>query len=157
MRLRKPNQEEVTRLRAIADYQFGYPAGDLLITDDIVVGVSPGTRRIREIYGEEGLLAVIRAHDYLFSLGVNGAKRLLRLPEPRLRAWVALDELSKSVRCSDIIRIDEDLRPGDEVIILSKDSSLLGVGRLRLAPLEIMEKCESEAIRVRKRVKKEGV
>ena len=155
MRLRRPSLAEIERLRAIADYQFGFPAGNILISDDIVVGVSPSTRRIREIYGPEGLLAVLRAHDYLFSLSLNGANRLLKLPEPRLRAWV-VGLRGKSVRCRDIVRIDESLRPGDEVIIVSRESRLLGVGRLRLAPLEVAERCESEAIRVRKKVETGG-
>ncbi|BEP18585.1 hypothetical protein PYJP_19370 [Pyrofollis japonicus] len=155
MRLRRATRSEVLRLRAIADYQFGYPAGDLLIPDDVIVGISPATRRIREIYGSEGLLAVLRAHDYLYSLSINGARRLLALPEPRLRAIVNSNEISKSIPCYKIISIDEELRPGDEVIILSEEKELLGIGRLRLSPLEIREGCGSEAIRVRKRVRKE--
>ncbi len=155
MILRKPKPHEIERLRAIADYQFGSPAGDILITDEVIVGVSPSTRRIREIYGSEGLVAVLRAHDYLFSLSLMGALRLLKLPEPRLRAWVK-DLAGKSITCKEVIRIDESLRPGDEVIILSENSRLLGVGRLRLAPIEIAERCESEAIRVRKKIENGG-
>ncbi|KSW11353.1 RNA modification enzyme MiaB [Pyrodictium occultum] len=154
MILRPATREEVLRLRGIADYQFGYPAGDLLIPDDAVVGVSPGTRRIREVYGEEGLLAVLRAHDYLFSLSPRGARRLLSLPEPRLRAWVspdAMGELRKSIPCRAVRRLDTSLLAGDEVIVLDERGVLLGVGRLRLSPEEILEEeCWGEAIRVRK-------
>lgn len=154
MILRPATREEIDRLRGIADYQFGYPAGDLLIPEDAVVGVSPGTRRIREVYGEEGLLAVIRAHDYLFSLSVNGALRLLKLPEPRLRAWIATTgarELRKSIPCWMVKRLDPELLAGDEVIVLNENGLLIGVGRLRLAPEEILEKeCWGEAIRIRR-------
>ncbi|BES82550.1 PUA domain-containing protein [Pyrodictium abyssi] len=154
MILRPATREEIDRLRGIADYQFGYPAGDLLIPEDAVVGVSPGTRRIREVYGEEGLLAVIRAHDYLFSLSVNGALRLLKLPEPRLRAWIATngaEELRKSIPCWMVKRLDPELLAGDEVIVLNENGLLIGVGRLRLAPEEILEEgCWGEAIRIRK-------
>ncbi|OWJ54710.1 PUA domain-containing protein [Pyrodictium delaneyi] len=154
MIVRPATQEEIDRLKGIADYQFGYPAGDLLIPDDVVVGISPGTRRIREVYGKEGLLAVIRAHDYLFSLSINGARRLLRLPEPRLRAWISvpgIESLRKSIPCTMIKRIDTNLLAGDEVIVLNEDGILIGVGRLRLAPTEVLEEgCWGEAIRIRK-------
>ena len=153
MILRPATREEIDRLKGIADYQFGYPAGDLLIPEDVVVGISPATRRIREVYGKEGLLAVIRAHDYLFSLSVSGALRLLKLPEPRLRAWIATGagELRKSIPCWIVKRLDPELLAGDEVIVLNENGLLIGVGRLRLAPEEILEEeCWGEAIRIRK-------
>jgi uncharacterized protein with predicted RNA binding PUA domain len=152
--LRPATEFEVRMLRGIADYQFGYPAGSLLIPDKPIVGVSPATRRIREIYGDEGLIAVLRAHDYLFSLSLNGARRLMKLPFPRLRVVVSTTELKvKSIPCNMVLDVDESLRAGDEVIIVSKDDSLLGVGRLRLSPWEIKEGCWGEAVRVRKLVK----
>ncbi len=154
MRLRKPTVEELEFLRGIADYQFGYPAGDLLITDEVVVGVSPATHRIREVYGEEGLLAVLRAHDYFYSLSLAGAKRLLKLPPPRLRAFIKTpaDRLpSKSIPCSLVSYVDPYLYAGEEVIVVDSDGRLVGVGRLRLAPVEIHEQfCRGEAIRLRK-------
>ena len=154
MILRRATDFEVRMLRSIADYQFGYPAGTLLIPDKPVVGVSPATRRIREVYGDEGLLAVLRAHDYLFSLSINGARRLLGMPFPRLRVVVFSSTLgSKSIPCSMVVEVDDGLRAGDEVIVVDRDDNLLGVGRLRLSPWEIRAGCWGEAVRVRKLVK----
>jgi len=152
MRYRRAKNEEIIMLQAIADYQFGWPAGDLLIPGNAILGISPSTMRIREVYGDEGLLAVLRAHDYMFSLSINGARRLLKLDEPRLRAWVALTltQRIKGIDCSYIYKIDETLLPGEEVIVLDDNNKLLGVGRLKLSPLEIKENsCKSEAIRIR--------
>jgi archaeosine-15-forming tRNA-guanine transglycosylase len=153
--LRRANSFEVRMLRGIADYQFGYPAGSLLIPDEPIVGVSPSTRRIREVYGEEGLLAVLRAHDYLFSLSLNGARRLLAgMPFPRLRIVASVPTIKvKSIPCSAVVEVDDELRPGDEVIVVDRDDNLLGVGRLRLSPWEIRDGCWGEAVRVRKLVK----
>jgi len=153
MRLRRARSDEVEMLRGIANYQFGWPAGDVLVDDDAVVGVSPATRRIRELYGPEGLLAVLRAHDYFFSLSLLGARRLLaELPRPRLRAVVDEERLtSKSVNCRSIVEVDGNLYAGEEVIVVDRRDSLLGVGRLRLSPAEIGERfCRGEAIRLRK-------
>ncbi len=141
-------------LKGIANYQFGWPAGDLLVTDEVIVGISPATRRIRELHGAEGLLAVLRAHDYFFSLSLAGAKRLLKLPEPRLRAYLSVGRnkvLTKSIPCSLIKRVDETLYAGEEIIVLDSSGELVGVGRLRLSPSEILEEqCRGEAIRLRK-------
>ena len=158
MRLRKPSPWELLMLRGIANYQFGWPAGDVLIGDDVVVGISPATRRIREVYGDEGLLAVLRAHDYLFSLSLLGAERLRAAFEPpRLRAIVSRDWAGrgvKSVSCSDVVDVDPELFAGEEVIVVSEDDSLVGVGRLRMSPVEIRERqCRGEAVRLRKLVR----
>lgn len=150
MRLRRATREEIVRLRSIADYQFGRPAGELLVPEDALVGVSPATRRIREVYGAEGLLAVLRAHDYFFSLSPAGASRLLRLPPPRLRAVLREPPGSKSVPCRLVEEVDAELRPGDEVIAVDRSGGLVGVGRLRLSPSEILGGCDGEAIRLRK-------
>jgi len=161
LRLRRASEWEVRMLRGIADYQFGWPAGRVLVPDDVVVGVSPGTRRIREVYAGEGLVAVLRAHDYFFSLSLLGARLLLGAFEaPRLRAVVGrgwVERGVKSVRCRDVVDVDPGLYAGDEVIVVDEEDGLVGVGRLRLAPSEIREPfCEGEAIRLRKVVRSEG-
>ena len=158
MKLRKPSEGEILRLKAIADYQFGWPAGDLLFPheDQIVVGVSPSTRRIREVYDSEGLIAVLRAHDYYYSLSLLGADRLRKgFPPPRLRVVVkSLREKTKTIFTHDIIEVDTNLKAGDEVIIVDPEDRLLGVGRLRLSPADILSKVSGEAVRVRKLVRR---
>ena len=155
MKLRRATPEEVERLRAIADYQFGEGAGECLIDDNALVGVSPNTLRIREVYGAEGvLLATLRANDYLYSLGVEGAKRLLScFDPPRLRAVIDPSRVPhKSVPTEAVLEVDDELRAGDEVIVVDPEDRLVGVGRLRLSPLEIKAGVRGEAVRLRKRV-----
>jgi len=158
LKLRKPSESEILRLKAIADYQFGWPAGDFLFPHEnqIIVGVSPATRRIREVYDSEGLIAVLRAHDYYYSLSLLGADRLRRgFPPPRLRVVVkALREKMKTIFAHDIIDVDINFRAGDEVIIVDTEDRLLGVGRLRLSPADILSKVSGEAVRVRKLVRR---
>ncbi len=142
-------------MRVIADYQFGVGAGECLIPEDALVGVSPNTLRIREVRSPEGvLLATLRAGDYLYSLSLEGARRLLAcFPRPRLRIVVdASRVLHKSVPSSAVIEVDEVLRAGDEAIVVDESDSLIGVGRLRLSPLEIKAGVVGEAVRLRKKV-----
>lgn len=158
MKLRKPSKNEVLRLKAIADYQFGWPAGDFLFPHEnqIIVGVSPATRRIREVYDSEGLIAVLRAHDYYYSLSLLGADRLRRgFPPPRLRVVVETPHgKMKTISSHNIIGVDASLRAGDEVIIVDVEDRLLGVGRLRLSPADILSRVSGEAVRVRKLVRR---
>ncbi len=158
MRIRKPSKRELEMLRSIANYQFGYPVGEILITEDVLVGVSPSTRRIREVYRPGiGLLLVLRAKDYRYTLSLEAAKLLLEaLPMPRLRAVVGGSIEYKSVPCRLVERIDTSLYAGDEVIVVDRSDSLIGVGRLRLSPVEIMENgCVGEAVRLRKKAVRE--
>ncbi|MET1101248.1 MAG: PUA domain-containing protein [Pyrodictiaceae archaeon] len=156
MRIRRPSASELKMLRGIADYQFGYPAGNVLITDDVLVGVSPATGRIREVYREgAGLFLVLRAHDYRFSLTIPAARMLLKaFRKPRLRAVIEPSMSPyKSVPCRAVLELDHRLEPGDEVIVVDSKDSIIGVGRLRLSPREILEPwCRGEAIRIRHKV-----
>jgi len=156
VRVRRPSAAELRMLRGIADYQFGYPAGDVLIADDVLVGVSPATGRIREVYREGvGLFLVLRAHDYRFSLTIPAARLLLGVFErPRLRAIIEPSKAPfKSVPCRAVLELDQGLEPGDEVIVVDSGDSIIGVGRLRLSPREVMEPwCRGEAVRIRHKV-----
>ncbi len=158
MILRRPSREELRRLRCIADYQFGWPAGDYLIPDGVVVGVSPATRRIREVYsGEGGLIAVLRAHDYHYSLSLLGARMLVEcFPPPRHRVVVREAPASKSVPPRLVVGVDEGLRPGDEVVVVDSSDEVIGVGRLRMPVRDILEGCGGEAVRLRKLAVKGG-
>lgn len=153
--MRRATREEIVRLRAIADYQFGPGAGECLIPDDAILGISPNTLRIREVYEAQGrLIATLRAHDYMYSLNILGASKLLTCFEkPLLRVIVDREKLlTKSIPAVAVIELDERLRAGDEVIVVDTEDNLIGVGRLRLSPLEIKARVYGEAVRLRKRV-----
>lgn len=156
MKLRRATQDEIERLRAIADYQFGAGAGDCMIPDNAIVGVSPNTLRIREVYEAEGrLIATLRANDYLYSLNILGAEKLKKcFNPPLLRAVVDMSKVkaAKSIPSIAVLEVDDRLRAGDEVIVVDAKDNLIGVGRLRLSPLEIKARVYGEAIRLRKRV-----
>jgi uncharacterized protein with predicted RNA binding PUA domain len=157
--VRRPLHYELARLKLIADYQFGEGAGECLLgVEEVLVGVSPATRRIREVYiPGQGLYLVLRANDYLFTLSLTAAQRLKQcFPPPRLRVVVDSAKLAKkSVPCNAVVDVDSSLRPGDEVIVVDQNDGLVGVGRLRL-PVDIIRapNCRGEAVRLRKRVER---
>ena len=152
----RPSREEILRLRAIADYQFGSGVGRVLIPDDVIVSKSPNTLRIRHVIIEgEGTVVTLRAQDCLYSLHILGGSRLLEgFDPPRFRVIVSNDvaehvERGGNVFARHVVDVDPNLRAGGEVVVVDEEDRLLGVGRLRLSPSEIPYFSRGEAVRVR--------
>ncbi len=158
MRLRKPSSKELASLRTIADYQFGPPAGRLLIPDDVLVAVSPNTLRIRNVVWRGRILATLRAQDGLYSLSIEGAKLLNQgIPEPRLRVYVegGVAEYiarGRNVFAKHVVRVDPGIRAGDEVLVVDEACRILAVGKARFSGVEIPYFRSGEVVRVRKGV-----
>ncbi|MBD3172543.1 hypothetical protein GF326_08730, partial [Candidatus Bathyarchaeota archaeon] len=71
--------EDIERIRAIANYQFGKKAGKVLFPDYTRIEYSKNTNRPRHIYLGDIMIANFRATDALFTLTIAGAKRLNNL------------------------------------------------------------------------------
>ena len=146
------------KIRDVADYQFGRDVGKSLFPDDVEVRLSRRTGRIRYILLNGLLLATLRPTDGLFSLTVEGATFLLSIvPPPRLRATV-LAEISSLIRrggnvfAKHIIRADPSIVPGEEVMVVDQEDSLLAVGRAVLNGEEMSLFKRGVAVKVRKGV-----
>jgi len=153
------NRHEILqKIRKIADYQLGKGAGNALFPDNVDVVFSKRTGRIRHIYLKNGLLATLRPTDGMFSLTVEGAKRLLReVNSPRL--WVKVSEEAapfiakgKSVFAKHVIAADAKIRPQEEVIVLNESNQVLAVGKAILTGREMTAFKKGAAVRVRKGV-----
>ena len=68
---------DLEKLRAIADYQFGYGAGTALFPDESEVEYSKNTGRPRHVFIGNTLLANYRPNDALFTITISGAKRII--------------------------------------------------------------------------------
>ena len=154
---RPARQWEVERLRGIAGYQFGEDVAGVLLPDGVRVEVEiTGRGSIRYIYVDGERLLTLRPNDGLFSLSLPAASRILRATSPpRLRVGVREGaSIRGSVLAPDVVFMDPDLRPGDEVIVvLSSSDKLLGVGRVRIPPVMLEGLERGEVVRIRKRVK----
>lgn len=143
------------KIRAIADYQFGRGIGNFLFPDNVKLSFSRRTGKIRHISLENELLATLRPTSGLFALTVEGAGRMM-LFEPR-RLWVEIqDDVSdfiakgRTVFAKHVIDCDEEIRPGEEVAVISKEGRVLAVGRAVLAGSEMKAFSHSVAVRVRR-------
>jgi len=147
-----PGDEEV-KLRAIADYQFGSGAGELLF-EEIEVERSR-TGRIRRISSQGKLLATLRASDGLLVPSFEGAKRLLKLEPPENRVVIEDDEVcglvrdGKSVFARFVSACGPEIRPGEEVLVVDGQDGLLATGRAVLNGGEMLAFERGVAVRVR--------
>lgn len=139
----------------IAVYQFGIKAFSLFNDTRIVHG---STGKIRQIYKDDTLLATLRPMDGLFVLTFEGAELLHHvLPFPTRR--VVVDEEAvpfvkegKDVFAKFVIDLDSTLRAYEEVLAVDDQDTLLGVGRLLLAPEEVKAFTRGVAVQTRRGV-----
>lgn len=153
-------KDDVRKLKAIADYQFGWGAGESLLNGNINVEKSKKTGKIRHIYDGKTLIVNMRASDSYLVLSKEGAKRLHGACEyPKNRVVVnkdsepfALD--GKSVFSKFVVECDENIRANDEVLIVNEDDKLLAFGKSLLSAVEIEDFQTGQAIKTRKGFKK---
>ncbi|MDD1735042.1 MAG: archaeosine synthase subunit alpha [Methanothrix sp.] len=126
------------RYRAHADFYFGPEAGDALLAGKIIV-------RGREIQDEAKRPLASWTINGNMALSMDGAKRL----EPLGRYIVRIgDFLPKgSLLAPGVVDADEQIRPGDEVII--RGEKAFGVGRARMSGWEMMASKRGVAVDIR--------
>lgn len=135
--------DDLRRIRAVAEYQFGPGSGAALFPDDVRIVHSRNTGRIRHIHLGDALLASFRPNDGVFTLTIAAAERLL-VQVPDLGYTVTVNEEAaefvskgKNVFAKHVISAGEKIRPGDEIIIIAEKSGVIGVGKALLVSEEM--------------------
>jgi predicted RNA-binding protein (TIGR00451 family) len=144
------------RIRKIADYQFGSGAGENLFPDNVEIFFSKRTGRIRYIYLDGKLLAALNPTTGLFTLTIEGARRVFSSMKIK-RLWVKVSddsvpfvERGGDVFAKHVIESDEDIRPGEEVIIIDREGNVIAVGRAVLSGAEMKAFKRGIAVKVRR-------
>lgn len=121
------------QVQVIADFQFGRGAGRALFPDGCNFILSR-TGRVRQVSLGGKRLVTVRAMDGKFTLGIDGALRLLAaLPPPAYRV-VVLDEVAEFIRegknafAKHVVAADAGIRSGDEVMVVTGNDELLATG-----------------------------
>lgn len=150
----------LTKIRSIANYQFGQGVGETLFPDNVDISFSQRTGRIRHVYLNGGLLATLRPTDGLFSLTIEGAHRIMQAKP--LRLWVKVQDdvadfvaAGRSVFAKHVVDCDDEIRPGEEVIIVNGQRKVLAVGRAVLTGREAKAFKQGVAVRIRRGVAEE--
>jgi len=134
----------LVKLRAIADFQFGPPAGKAMFPNKTRIEFSAKTGRIRRASYKGQVVATLMPATGLLALTPLAAKRFARaFPPPRQRVIVAREvgefiSRGRSVFARHVIDVDPELRPNDEAIVTDEGGKVLAVGKALLSPEEML-------------------
>jgi len=132
------------KIKKVADMQFGKGTGDALFNGKINICVSPRTKKIRNIYCKTELIASMRASDGLLILGKEGGYRLhKKLTFPDMRVIIHDEAIpfvqqGRNVFSKFVINASDQVRPLDEVLIVSVKDDLIGTGTCLLNREELL-------------------
>lgn len=144
------------KIRKIADYQFGKGVGEKLFPENVKIVFSKRTGRIRHVYLNDKLLATLNPRTGFFTLTIEGARKVLEAMQPK-RLWVQVRddaalfvEKGSDVFVKHVTDLDEEIRPGEEVIVVNSKGEVIAVGRAMLSGAEMRVFNRGIAVRVRR-------
>ncbi len=146
---------DLLRCRAVLDMQFGKGAADVLDGRTVEFIKSRKTGKIRNVIIDGQHAFSMRAHDGRFTLKMEGA-RLLKdvLQPPNMRVMIE-DEPSEfvakgaNVFAKFVRDCDDDIRPGDDVMIVNTKGELVAAGRALMNREEMFAFSRGIAVRVK--------
>jgi uncharacterized protein with predicted RNA binding PUA domain len=149
------------RVQTIADYQFGGGSGTGLFPEECTFIFST-TGRIRQILFKGVRLATVRAADGRLTLGIEGAKRLMKLlPPPGYRVIVREDVAEfvaqgKNAFAKHVVSADPAIRAGDDVLVVAGGDRLIACGAAVVSGTEMLAFNYGVAVRVRQGSEKDA-
>ncbi len=151
----KGKLRDVEKIKAIIDYQYGRGVGGKVFGGNIFIEKSKRTGRIRRVYDGNTLLGTLVPGKGLFVLKGDGVKRLFQaLPKGKYSVIVQEEAIpflrkNRSLFAKFIIECDDEIRAGDEVLLLNKKNKLIGYGKTLLNCEEMKKFTRGVAVKVR--------
>lgn len=144
------------KIRKIADYQFGRGVGEGLFPENVEIVFSKRTGRIKYVYLDGKLLAALNPLTGLFTLTMEGARRVFEVMQPK-RLWVQVsDKVAPFIKGGNdvfakyVIDSDREIRPGEEVIVINERGDVIAVGKAILSGVEMKAFKRGVAVKVRR-------
>ena len=150
---------DVLRVKAVADHQFGKGAADALFDGRLELVKSKNTGKIRNVLVEGEHVLSMRAHDGLFTLRPEGARRLhSRFPSPVMRVIVLEDSVEfnregKNVFTRFVKDCDHEIRPMEETLVVNEADELVAIGRALMTRDEMLSFQKGVAVKVREGIR----
>ena len=147
---------DIMKLRGTIDYLFGRGVGDALLKGDLVEVVrSRRTGRIREVYVDGVLVAVIRTSDGFLLPTIEGAKKMIKSGKCSKVVVIPNDVAEfiakgRTLFAKHVLKADPGIRAGDEVIVVNEDGNVVAVGRAKLTGVEMVRAKRGVAVKIRK-------
>ncbi|MEM1563394.1 MAG: PUA domain-containing protein [Candidatus Bathyarchaeia archaeon] len=155
-------EDAITRIRSVADYQFGKGVGEVLFPPNVEIVYSKRTGRIRYVFLNGKRLATMRPMDGLFSLSIEGARRIVESGISAKCIVTVKNDVSRfiaeggDVFALHVLRAEDEIRPKDEVIVVNEKGEVLAVGKAVLSGVEMTAFKVGVAVKVRRGVLEEG-
>jgi len=146
---------DLARLRAVADYQFGRGAGEALFPRGTRVEYSRNTGKPRHLYAGGEMVANYRPNDALYTVTIAGARRLAALDGFRYIVRVRDDvveyvEQGRNVFAKHVVDAGPAIRPGDEVVVVDGLGEVVAVGKAKMNRGDMLSFETGAAVRVRR-------
>jgi predicted RNA-binding protein (TIGR00451 family) len=148
--------EDLRRVRGVAEYQFGPGSGGALFPDGVSFEHSRRTGKVRFIRQGDVLIASLRPTDGMLTLTIAGAERLVSGVNPLGCTVTVLDGVEefvsqgRNVFAKHVVEAGGGVRPGDEVIVLDSKKGVLAVGRALLTGEEMLAFGVGVAVKTRR-------
>jgi uncharacterized protein with predicted RNA binding PUA domain len=148
-------ENSLSRVRSIADYQFGKGVGAKLFLDNIEIQYSPRTGRIRYINLNGERLATLRPTDGVLSLSIKAAVFMAENLAFAKCFVTVQNDVSKFIAAGGdvfavhVVNVDAEVGAKDEVVVLDEDKHVLAVGRAMLSSREMRSFKTGVAVKVR--------
>jgi predicted RNA-binding protein (TIGR00451 family) len=151
---------DIQRIRGVANYQFGCEIGHKMFPDDVKIGYSSNTGRVKHIYLNGSLLATLRPTNGVLALTIEGGERLISLVDHSRFSIVVHKDVESFVKegrnvfAKHIIEADSRIRPGEEVIVLNNKNKIIAVGKAVLSGEEMVAFTRGVAVKVRRGIER---
>jgi len=149
MRRISASPDMIEFIRDVIEYQFDTSFAEIIVERVAWIEVSK-TGVPRFIHSSDGLLLVFRPSDGLFSLTPLSGAILHGGTTDKYR--VVADSgvvLRGSLLAPGVMDCWDGVRGGDEVLIVSEEDSLMGIGRAKMSCKDMRSVPRGEVVRVR--------
>ena len=148
-------ENPLSKVRSVADYQFGKGVGVKLFPENIEIEYSKRTGRIRYINLDDERLATLRPTDGLLSLSIKAGQFIAEHADFAKGFVTVQTDVSKfiadggNVFAVHVVKVDPEVCAKDEVIVLDEAKHVLAVGRAMLSSSEMASFKSGVAVKVR--------
>ena len=139
--INKSKPRILKKIHSILRFQFETKVFESLITaENIKIEFSRNTGNMKYIYLNKERLLSYKPTTGMFTLSASGAKFLHSHSNTPTHRVIILSEVEefirqgKSVFSHHVIKIDENLRIGSEVLVVNEEDDLVAFGKLSVPP-----------------------
>ena len=143
------------KIQAIADYQFGSGAGDILFPKNVTIKYSPRTGRAKEIFLKGKLIATLQPIYGIYIPAMAGFLRLYSRFRTSSFKVIVRNEVAdiikegKNVFAKHVVAAGQKIQIEDEVAVTDEKGSILALGKAALNGKTMASYRKGIAVKVR--------